>query len=81
MPLIAAYAIAQRYLPMSPWDQHWLDTTDFDSIGTGRNDHSVRVFGIAQQPGHARRAPLGWRLLCYLGRFQHRTWAIAGVRC
>ena len=49
--LIAAYAIAQRYLPMSPWDQHWLDTTNFDSIGTGRNDHSVRVFGSLNSPG------------------------------
>jgi len=78
MPLIAAYAIAQRYLPMSPWDQHWLDTTNFDSIGTGRSDHSVRVFGSLNSPG-TLGALLSVGLLCYLGRFQHRTWAIVGA--
>jgi hypothetical protein len=78
MPLIAAYAIAQRYLPMSPWDQNWLDTTHFDSIGTGRDDHSVRVFGSLNSPG-TLGALLCLGLLCYLGKFQHRLLAILGA--
>jgi hypothetical protein len=78
MPLIAAYAIAQRYLPMNPWDQNWLDTTHFDSIGTGRDDHSVRVFGTLNSPG-TLGALLSLGLLCYLGKFQHRMLAILGA--
>lgn len=78
MPLIAAYAIAQRYLPMSPWDQKWLDTTDFSSIGTGRSDHSVRVFGSLNSPGTLGTL-LSLALLCYLGKFQHRALAILGA--
>ena len=78
MPLIAAYAIAQRYLPMSPWDQKWLDVTDFSSIGTGRDDHSVRVFGSLNSPGTLGTL-LSLALLCYLGKFQHRVLAILGA--
>jgi hypothetical protein len=78
MPLIAAYAIAQRYLPMSPWDQNWLDTTHFDSIGTGRDDHSVRVFGSLNSPG-TLGALLSLALLCYLSHFRHRVLAILGA--
>jgi hypothetical protein len=78
MPLIAGYAIAQRYLPMSPWDQNWLDTTHFTSIGTGRDDHSVRVFGSLNSPG-TLGALLCLGLLCYLGKFQHRLLAILGA--
>jgi hypothetical protein len=78
MPLIAAYAIAQRYLPMSPWDQNWLDTTHFDSIGTGRDDHSVRVFGSLNSPG-TLGALLSLALLCYLWKFQHRMLAALGA--
>jgi hypothetical protein len=78
MPLVAAYAIAQRYLPMSPWDQNWLDTTHFDSIGTGRNDHSVRVFGSLNSPG-TLGALTSLALLGYLWHFQHRLLAILGA--
>jgi hypothetical protein len=78
MPLIAAYAIAQRYLPMSPWDQNWLDTTHFDSIGTGRSDHSVRVFGSLNSPG-TLGALTSLALLGYFWHFQHRLLAILGA--
>jgi O-antigen ligase len=77
MPLIAAYAIAQRYLPMTPWDQHWLDTTDFSSIRTGR-DNSVRVFGSLNSPG-TLAALLSLALLACLTIVRHRTLAIGGA--
>jgi putative inorganic carbon (hco3(-)) transporter len=77
VPIIAAYAIAQRYLPLTPWDQHWLDTTDFDSIGTG-NGEKVRVFGTLNAPGTL--APiLALSLLCYLTVVRHRTTALLGA--
>jgi hypothetical protein len=77
MPVVALYAMAQRYLPYTPWDQAWLDATDFDSIGTGVN-RQVRVFGTLNSPGTL--APLlGLTVLCFLTVRRHRGWAIAGV--
>jgi hypothetical protein len=77
LPLIAAYAIAQRYLPLTVWDQTWLDVTDFDSIGSGRDD-KVRVFGTLNSPG-TLGALLALALLCYLTIAHHRVLAIAGA--
>jgi hypothetical protein len=70
LPIIAVYAIFQRYLPLTPWDQHWVDTTDFDSLGSGREDN-VRVFGTLNAPGTL--APmLALTLLCFLTVTRHR---------
>jgi putative inorganic carbon (HCO3(-)) transporter len=77
MPVVAVYAIAQRYLPLTPWDQQWLATTDFSSIGSGRDD-KVRVFGTLNSPG-TLAALLGLALLCYLTVARHRTAAITGA--
>ena len=57
MPLIAAYAIAQRYLPLTPWDQNWLQTIDFVSIGTEPRDR-CGCSARSTAPG-ARRACSG----------------------
>jgi hypothetical protein len=77
LPLIAAYAVAQRYLPLTPWDQTWIDVTDFDSIGSGR-DEKVRVFGTLNSPG-TLGALLALSLLCYLTIAHHRVLAILGA--
>jgi putative inorganic carbon (hco3(-)) transporter len=77
LPPLAAYAIAQRYLPLTPWDQNWVDVTDFYSLGSGRDD-KVRVFGTLNSPG-TFAALLALSLLCYLTVVQHRLLAIAGA--
>ena len=77
MPVVAVYAIMQRYLPRTPWDQNWLATTDINSIG-GRGDDKLRVFGTVNSPG-TLAALLGLSLLCYLTVTRHRTWAIVGA--
>jgi hypothetical protein len=76
LPLVALYAIAQRYLPLTPWDQRWLDVTDFNSIGTS-GDH-VRVFGTLNSPG-TLGALLAMSLITYMTVAHHRFWAIAGA--
>jgi hypothetical protein len=77
MPIIAAYAIAQRYLPLTAWDRTWLDVTDFESIGSGRDD-TVRVFGSLNSPGTL--APLlGLSLLCCVTIVHHRLAAVLGA--
>jgi hypothetical protein len=77
LPVVAAYAITQRYLPRTPWDQNWLATTDFNSIG-GRGSDTLRVFGTVNSPG-TLAAVLGLSLLCYLTVTRHRGWAIVGA--
>ena len=77
LPAIAAYAIAQRALPLPSWDVAWLEGTDFGSIGAGRGDE-VRVFGSLNSPGTL--APLlALSLLCYLTITRHRMVAFAGA--
>ena len=77
LPVVAAYAIAQHYLPLTPWDQHWVNTTDFNSIGTGR-DNKVRSFGTLNSPG-TLGALLAMSLFCYMTVRHHRFWAIVGA--
>ena len=77
VPVIAVYAIAQRAVPLTPWDQTWLDVTEFGSIGASRKDE-VRVFGTLNSPGTL--APLlGLSLLCFLTVVHHRTLAVVGA--
>jgi O-antigen ligase len=77
VPIIGLYAIAQRYLPLTPWDQHWVDTVDFDSLGTGREDN-VRVFGTLNAPGTL--APLlALTLICFVTVRRHRLLTLAAA--
>jgi putative inorganic carbon (HCO3(-)) transporter len=77
MPPIAAYAIAQRFLPLPTWDQAWLDVTNMASIGAGPDDR-LRVFGSLNSPGTL--APLlALSLLCCLTIIHHRMVAAAGA--
>lgn len=77
MPLIAVYAICQRYLPRTPWDDQWLQTVDFLSIGSESGD-TLRVFGTVNSPG-TLGGLLGLALLCFLTVKHHRMWAISGA--
>jgi hypothetical protein len=77
MPVIAAYAICQRYLPRTPWDDYWLQNVDFLSIG-GATDDTLRVFGTVNSPG-TLGGLLGLTLLCYLTVHNHRGWAISSA--
>jgi putative inorganic carbon (hco3(-)) transporter len=78
LPPIAAYAIAQRVLPLPDWDQAWLDATDFNSIGASRDDE-IRVFASLNSPG-ALAPLLALSLLCYLTvRPRHMSLAVIGA--
>ena len=78
-PVIAAYAIVQRVLPLPSWDQDWLDATDFASIGAGApTDDAVRVFSSLNSPG-ALAPLLALSLLCYLTVHRARPIALAGA--
>jgi O-antigen ligase len=73
MPALAAYAIAQRVLPLPHWDQAWLDAADFSSIGAPREADKVRVFATLNSPG-ALAPLLAMSLLCYLTVRPRHPW-------
>ena len=73
MPAIAAYAIAQRVLPLPHWDQSWLDSADFNSIGAPNTTEKVRVFATLNSPG-ALAPLLAMSLLCYLTVRPRHPW-------
>ena len=64
LPPMAAYAILQRVVPLSGWDQAWIDAVDFNSIGAPA-EGEVRVFATLNSPG-AFAPLLALSLLCYL---------------
>ena len=78
MPPIAAYAIAQHYLPFPSWDRAWLDATEFSSIGDVTRQEDIRAFSSLNSPG-ALAPLLGLSLLCYITVFRHRAITIAGA--
>ena len=75
---IAIYGILQRLLQLPPWDQAWIDSTRFNSIGTGGDLSEVRVFGTLNSPG-TLAALLGLSLLCYLTVQRARAGTIAAA--
>jgi hypothetical protein len=78
VPVIAAYAVAQRILPLPRWDQSWLDATDYSSIGVAGEDHKIRVFGTLNGPG-ALAPVLALSLLAYLSIQRARWIVVAGA--
>jgi hypothetical protein len=79
LPAIAAYAIVQRVLPLPDWDQNWIDSADFTSLGAPREADKVRVFATLNSPG-ALAPLLALSLLCYLTiRPKHPTIALLGA--
>lgn len=78
IPLIAAYAVLQRVLPLFAWDEAWINATDFNSIGAPA-EGEVRVFGTLNSPG-AFASLLALSLLCYLTIWpRHPMLAVAGA--
>jgi hypothetical protein len=76
MPPIAAYAIAQRFLPLPVWDREWLESTTFISIGTPETN--IRVYATLNGPGTL--APiLALALLCFLTVRRHSRLALIGA--
>ncbi|MBV9915043.1 MAG: hypothetical protein JO153_00970, partial [Solirubrobacterales bacterium] len=74
---IAVYGVWQRVVGLPVWDQSWLNSVDFSSIGTGDGVH-VRVFASLNAPGTL--APLlGVALLCYLTVRRSRSGAALGA--
>jgi putative inorganic carbon (hco3(-)) transporter len=49
-PLLGAYALYQYFVGMPAWDQLWLDTVDFSSIGAPEPD-KIRSFASLNSPG------------------------------
>ncbi|MDQ3632424.1 MAG: O-antigen ligase family protein, partial [Actinomycetota bacterium] len=49
-PVIAVYGILQYFLPLSNWDQTWVDTVELASIGAPEEGH-IRVFSTLNSPG------------------------------
>lgn len=77
MAPIAAYAIAQRALPLAEWDRLWVDTTSLISLGA-EDEGTLRVFGTLNS--HGALAPLlALSLLCYLTVARAGVVAIAGA--
>jgi putative inorganic carbon (hco3(-)) transporter len=78
IPVIAAYAIAQHYLPFPIWDRAWLDETEFSSIGDVTRQEEIRAFSSLNSPG-ALAPLLGLTLLCYMTVFRHRAISAAAA--
>lgn len=51
LPVVALYAIVQRFAGMPPWDQTWLDTVQITSIGVGPDTDAIRAFATLNSPG------------------------------
>lgn len=49
-PLVALYAVAQYLLPLTPWDEAWLESVDVVTFGAPEAG-KVRVFGTLNAPG------------------------------
>lgn len=78
VPVLAAYAVLQRILPLSPWDQAWVDAADFNSLGAPA-EGEVRVFASLNSPG-AFASLLALSLLCFLTvKPRHPSLALAGA--
>ncbi|MEA2364219.1 MAG: putative inorganic carbon ((-)) transporter [Thermoleophilaceae bacterium] len=79
LPAIAGYAILQRILPLPHWDQNWIDSADFNSLGAPNEGGKVRVFATLNSPG-ALAPLLALSLLCYLTiRPRHPSVALLGA--
>lgn len=50
VPLVAIYGIAQYFLPLTEWDNTWLESVEFNSVGSPE-DGRVRVFATLNSPG------------------------------
>lgn len=49
VPLISVYGVLQYFVPLTQWDEQWLDTVDIVSIGAPEEGH-IRVFSTLNSP-------------------------------
>ena len=49
---LALYGITQYFMPLTSWDQNWVDSADLGSIGAPQEGH-IRVFSTLNSPGTA----------------------------
>ena len=49
LPLIAVYGIFQYFFPLTSWDEHWLGSITFGSIGAPEQGH-IRIFATLNSP-------------------------------
>jgi hypothetical protein len=47
---IAAYGIAQYFMPLTAWDSNWVETVELASIGAPQEGH-IRIFSTLNAPG------------------------------
>jgi hypothetical protein len=72
-PLLALYALYQYFIAMPVWDQRWLDTVDFTSIGAPEAG-KIRSFASVNSPGLLGTV-LALSMVLYAGRRGLLRWA------
>jgi hypothetical protein len=77
VPVVAAYALAQRVFGLPSWDREWLEMTTLTSLGTAENQQ-VRVFATLNSPG-ALAPLLALSLLCFITGPRARALTLAGA--
>jgi O-antigen ligase len=65
-PLLALYALLQYFLELPAWDQAWLDTVEFTSIGAPE-EGKIRAFSSLNSPG-TLAVVLAFAILVHAGR-------------
>lgn len=75
VPVVAAYGILQYFLPLLPWDDFWLKSVDFTSIGSGEEGR-VRIFATLNSPG-TLAATLSLAVLTFLAARRMAPWRTA----
>jgi hypothetical protein len=76
-PVLALYAIYQYFVELPSWDQAWLDTVDFSSIGAPE-DGKIRSFASLNSPGLLGLV-LAVAILFYTGREGMARWTSAAL--
>ena len=62
LPVIAVYGIFQYFFPLTSWDQNWLGSVTFGSIGAPEQGH-IRIFATLNSPA-TLAAILAFGILC-----------------
>jgi O-antigen ligase len=76
-PLLAAYALYQYFVELPAWDQLWLDSVDFTSIGAPEED-KIRSFASLNSPG-LLGVVLALAIVLYTGRAGLVRWTSAAL--
>ncbi|MDQ3741053.1 MAG: O-antigen ligase family protein [Actinomycetota bacterium] len=74
---IAIYAVLQILAPLTQWDQVWLDSVRFSSIGD-KEDGTLRAFGTLNAPG-TLAVVLGLAVVCLLSAMRLNVVQVAAL--